>query len=137
MSQPGRLVGIDYLRAFFSVCVVAVHLGYVYPSSIFRASEYQTHVFGWSDFVNFYILCLAVPVFVLISAYLYALKPTNTRGLLRRLGRIGRLLVFWATVYLIFFFTGYGAIKQFPPDAKERAVFLLTGGNTVYYFFVA
>src|SRR5262249_55318729 len=94
MSAPGasRIVGIDYLRAVFSVCVVAVHLGYISPSAIFDQEAYPSHTFTWSDFVNFYVLCLAVPVFVLISTYLYALKPTDSAALRRRLVRIVRLL---------------------------------------------
>ncbi|HJZ94563.1 MAG TPA: acyltransferase [Gemmataceae bacterium] len=132
-----KIVGIDYLRAIFSVAVVAVHLGYVFPSAIFDEQAYTTHAFGWSDFVNFYVLCLAVPVFILISTYLYSLKPTDTGALLRRLGRIVRLLVFWSLAYQIFFFTGYGFLKQTPRDPEGLAVFLLTAGNTVYYFFIA
>jgi len=136
-AGASRIVGIDYLRAFFSVCVVAVHLEYICPSSIFRREAYETHTFTWSDFVNFYVLCLAVPVFVLISTYLYALKPTNTAGLCRRLGRIVRLLVFWSVLFQIFFFTGYGFVKQIPRDLHGLVLYLMTGGDTVYYFFVA
>ena len=139
MAAPGasRIVGIDYLRAFFSVCVVAVHLGYINPSRIFDQDAYASHTFTWSDFVNFYLLCLAVPVFILISTYLYALKPTDTAGLLRRLGRIVRLLVFWSALFQIFFFTGYGFLKQVPRDLHGLALYVMTGGDTVYYFFVS
>ena len=69
-----RIVGIDYLRAVFSVCVVLVHLGYVSPSAIFSEQEYAHHAFTWSDAVNFYVLCLAVPVFLLVSNFLLAQK---------------------------------------------------------------
>jgi surface polysaccharide O-acyltransferase-like enzyme len=139
MAAPGgsRIVGIDYLRAFFSVCVVAVHLGYICPSSIFSREAYERHTFTWSDFINFYVLCLAVPVFVLISTYLYALKPTDSAGLWRRLGRILRLLVFWSLLFQIFFFTGYGFVKQIPRDLQGLALYVMTGGETVYYFFVS
>lgn len=136
--NPGRLVSIDYLRAFFSVCVVAGHLGYVFPSSIFRwrRDEYLQHTFGWSDFINFYVICLSVPVFIIISTTLYARKPTDMSGLMTRLGRILRLLLFWSIAYHIFFHTGYGALKRFPGDAQERVIFLITAAETVYYFFL-
>lgn len=139
MAAPAasRVVGIDYLRALFSVCVVAVHLGYIRPSRIFDQDAYASHTFTWSDFVNFYVLCLAVPVFILISTYLFALKPTDTAGLLRRLGRILRLLVFWSVLFQIFFFTGYGFLKQIPSDPHGLALYLMSGGDTVYYFFVS
>ena len=136
-SAGRRVAGIDYLRAFFCVCVVVVHLGYVSPSDIFDEDRFANHAFDWSDFVNFYVLCLAVPVFVLISTYLYALKPTDGAGLARRLGRIVRLLVFWSVLYQIFFYTGYGFPKLIPHDAHGLVLYLITGGNTVYYFFVA
>jgi len=136
-SARRRFAGIDYLRAVFSVCVVVVHLGYVSPSAIFDEERYADHTFTWSDFVNFYLLCLAVPVFVLISTYLYALKPTDSAGLGRRLGRIVRLLVFWSVLYQIFFYTGYGFPKLIPHDAHGLTLYLITGGNTVYYFFIS
>ena len=135
--QPGRVVGIDYLRAFFSVCVVGVHLGYVFPSLIFRPRRYEEHTFTASDFVNFYVLCLAVPVFVLISTYLYARKPTDPAGLWRRLGRMVRLLVFWSVLFQIYRYTGFGAIKGIPREPDRLAVYLMSGGSTVYYFFEA
>ncbi|MBO0698627.1 MAG: acyltransferase family protein [Zavarzinella sp.] len=136
-ASDRRIVGIDYLRAIFSVCVVAVHLDYIFPSAIFDPDRYAEHTFTWSDFVNFYILCLAVPVFVVVSTYLYGLKPADGRGLRRRLGRILRLLFFWSLAFQIFFFTGYGFPKHIPRDPGGLGLYLLTGGNTVYYFFVS
>jgi surface polysaccharide O-acyltransferase-like enzyme len=134
-SDAGRVVGIDYLRAFLSVCVVQVHLGYIFPSAIFRKEQYQDHTFAASDLVNFYVLCLAVPVFVLISTYLYARKPTDAAGLGRRLGRIVRLLLFWSLLYQVYRYTGFGAIKNIPRDPDELALYLMSGGSTFYYFF--
>lgn len=136
-KTDGRVAGIDYLRAVFSVCVVAVHLGYISPSTIFDPAAYTTHVFGWSDFVNFYVLCLAVPIFVLISTYLYALKAPIAGGLWRRLGRIAKLLVFWSVAFQVFFRTGYGFLKIIPHEPSDLALYILSGGNTVYYFFVS
>jgi hypothetical protein len=132
----GRIAGLDYLRAVFSVCVVAVHLGYIYPSAIFDPEQYQTHQFQASDFVNFYVLCLAVPVFVLVSTFLYARKPTDGAGLRRRLGRILRLLAFWSVLFQVFRFAGMGAVKGLPDNALDWALYLMSGGNTYYYFFV-
>jgi surface polysaccharide O-acyltransferase-like enzyme len=136
-KTDGRVSGIDYLRAVFSVCVVAVHLGYISPSTIFDTTAYITHTFSWSDFVNFYVLCLAVPVFVLISTYLYSLKTPTAGGLWRRLGRITKLLVFWSVAYQIFFYTGYGFPKLIPREPARLVLYILSGGGTVYYFFVS
>jgi surface polysaccharide O-acyltransferase-like enzyme len=136
-KTDGRVSGIDWLRAVFSVCVVAVHLGYICPSTIFDPDAYTTHTFTWSDAVNFYVLCLAVPVFVLISTYLYALKTPAAGDLWRRLGRIARLLVFWSVAFQIFFNTGYGFLKLIPREPSDLALYILSGGGTVYYFFVS
>jgi surface polysaccharide O-acyltransferase-like enzyme len=133
---PGRVVGIDYLRAFFSVCVVAVHLNYLFPSLIFDKRRYTEHTFGASDLVNFYVLCLAVPVFVLISTYLYATRPTDTAGLGRRLWRIVRLLLFWSVLFQVYWQGGFAAVKNVPVrEPGELALYLMSGGNTYYYFF--
>lgn len=145
MGAPtsGRVVGIDYLRAFFSVCVVAVHLNYLFPSLIFDRRRYTEHTFGPSDLVNFYVLCLAVPVFVLISTYLYATRPTDTAGLGRRLWRIVRLLVFWSVLFQVYMQGGMAAVKNVPnpirePDElNELGLYLMSGGGTYYYFFEA
>ena len=134
---PGRVVGIDYLRAFFSVCVVAVHLNYLFPSLIFDKRRYTEHAFGPSDLVNFYVLCLAVPVFVLISTYLYASKPTDTAGLGRRLWRIVRLLLFWSVLFQVYYQGGIAAVKNIPRERDELALYLMSGGGTYYYFFEA
>jgi surface polysaccharide O-acyltransferase-like enzyme len=137
---PARLVGIDYLRAFFSVGVVAVHLNYLFPSLIFDKRRFTEHTFGTSDLVNFYVLCVAVPVFVLISTYLYARKPTDTAGLGRRLWRIVRLLVFWSVLFQVYYQGGFAAVKNVPHPVREPhefGLYLMSGGNTYYYFFEA
>jgi surface polysaccharide O-acyltransferase-like enzyme len=135
-ATAGRVVGIDYLRAAFSVAVVGVHLGYVYPSAIFDKDHWSEHTFGWSDLANFYVLCLAVPVFILISTFLYARKPTDTAGLGRRLWRIIRLLIFWSVLFQMSRFGAFGAVKHIPRDPRGFALYLLTGGDSYYYFFV-
>jgi peptidoglycan/LPS O-acetylase OafA/YrhL len=66
-----RYIGIDYLRAFFSVCVVLAHLGYISPSLIFNRELYLAHIFTVSDFINFYVILLSVPVFFIISNYFF------------------------------------------------------------------
>jgi surface polysaccharide O-acyltransferase-like enzyme len=135
-ATAGRVVGIDYLRAAFSVAVVGVHLGYVCPSAIFQPDHYTEHTFGWSDLVNFYVLCLAVPAFILISTFLYARKPADTAGLGRRLWRIIRLLLFWSALFQMSRFGAFGAVKHVPRDPQGFALYLLTGGDSYYYFFV-
>ncbi|HEX3148955.1 MAG TPA: acyltransferase [Gemmataceae bacterium] len=136
-TGQGRVIGIDYLRAFFSVCVVAVHLNYLFPSLIFSPEHFSEHTFSTSDFINFYVLCLAVPVFILIATYLYARKPTDFNGLLKRIGRLTRLLVFWSILFQVYYLTGLGAVKSLPNNFRDLGLYVMTGGNTVYYFFLS
>ena len=88
--QRKRYVGIDYLKAFFSVCVVLIHLGgYISRSSIFNQKTYFKHIFTVSDLVNFYLLLLAVPAYFIIANYLFFQKPPNKSALFLYLKPVG------------------------------------------------
>jgi surface polysaccharide O-acyltransferase-like enzyme len=132
-----RLIGIDYIRAFFSVCVVLVHLGYISPSLIFNKELYPDHKFTTSDFVNFYILLLAVPVFFIASNYLFFIKTRTNYSLLRYLRRIGKIAAFWIILYQIFMHKGWDIVSWIPESPYESLVFVMSGGYTKYYFFIS
>lgn len=132
-----RHIGIDYLRAFFSVCVVLVHLGYVSRSTIFNKEAYFEHTFTVSDLINFYLLLLAVPVFFLISNYLFFLKPQDKSVLLTYLKRIGKIAVFWIVLYTVVKYKGWELIGLFPKSFAGMLTFILSGGHTIYYFFIS
>ena len=135
--RTGRYIGIDYLRAFFSVCVVLVHLGYISKSAIFNKDEYVRHTLIVSDFINFYLLLLAVPIFLIVSNYLFYQKQEEKFILIRYLERIGKLAVFWVFVHQIFRYQGWGFIQWLPNTLKENLFFVMSGGHTIYYFFVS
>ena len=101
-NRSDRLSGVDLIKALFSVAVVVVHLGYVWPSKIFSLKEYCDHSFGPSDAVNFYLLLLAVPLFFLMSNYLYIRKVRDGRYLQKYLLRIVRLACFWIVIHTAF-----------------------------------
>ncbi len=130
-----RIVGLDYLRAFFSVCVVVVHLGYVDPSSIFDRKLYVKHLFTLSDFVNFYILLLAVPVFFIMSHFLYIRKSKNKKRLIPYTKRICSIGIFWAISFAAFEFKGWEILKWLPKSLSDIPIFIMSGGYTIYYFF--
>lgn len=125
--------GFDYLRAFFSLCVVLVHLGYVAPSSIFDPSQWQSHVFVLSDAINFYILLAAVPVFYLVAAYLVAMN--KTAGVWPRVWRALRLLVFWGLLLNLYQLGGRAFVASIPRDPLHLLLYVTSGFNTIYYFF--
>jgi len=132
-----RYPGIDYLRALFSVCVVTVHLGYVSPSWIFSKELYQDHVPTFSDFVNFYVLLLAVPVFFLISNYLFIAKARDTSVLKASLTRIASIAIFWIAVHTIIGYSRVEFLNVVPHTMRNVMTYILSGGHTVFYFFIS
>ena len=69
LTSPGWH-GIDYLRAFMSLAVIAWHMRLFGISPLFDVNGYATHRIQFSDLINFNLLLLAVPVFFLISIFL-------------------------------------------------------------------
>ena len=128
-----RISGIDYARAFFSVCIVGIHAGYFSPSSIFSPDLYPIHEFGFSDFVNFYIFLLAVPAYLIISNYLFAMKPYNWTDLSKRLIRYIKLVIFWSITYNLI----ANHTILVPHSSIDAFLLLLSGNHTLYYFFVS
>ena len=128
-----RIVGIDYARAFFSVCVVGIHIGYFLPSYIFDPEIYFINEFSFSDFVNFYILSLAVPAFLIISNYLFSCKPYDWRELSKTLVRCVKLVFFWSLIYIII----ENIPMMYPPNVMTAVMMILSAYGTIYYFFIS
>lgn len=131
-----RLEGIDYLRAVMSIFVVIWHMGGGGRSRIFSIDTYLEHAFTLSDLVNFHLLLLAVPVFILIANFLYACQPVNRHTLRKRLQRILVLLTFWPLVFILSRQGIDGLMRLVPDNASALIVVILGAGNTIYYFFV-
>lgn len=132
-----RIIGIDYLRAIFSACVVLIHIRYPSPSTIFNTEQYVNHTFTFSDFINFYLLLLAVPVFFITSNYLVSRKPAEWTPWPSYLKRLLKLAIFWPVLYAIFRYAGWRITEWFPRNLTEIFVFILSAGHTVYYFFIS
>lgn len=137
IKSQHRYVGIDYLRAFFSLCVILVHLGYIYPSNIFDKTLYLKHVFTVSDFLNFYVLLLAVPIFYIISNFLFYHKEKNIHNLYEYCKRIGKIVFFWIAAFNIFAYAGWNILGIFPKDLWNIFIFIINGAGTLYYFFIS
>lgn len=120
-----------------SICIVVWHMNGAGRSLIFSPERYLEHVFNISDFANFHILLLAVPVFMLMSNFLYALGGASPERLRRHLYRISVLATFWP-IALIIYKNGYtGLISLSPDSASSLIVTILRAGHTIYYFFVS
>jgi len=116
--------GFDYLRCFACVAVVAIHCAVL--------ESWDT---GLSRVIGRNVLMLAVPVFLLMSLYLF-----NEQGypLKQRLTRYVWLYLFWVGLYT-FAFGGWatlgGAVSHH--NVGGFLGYILTGGHSLYYFLVA
>ena len=117
-----KIVGFDYLRAVMSVFVVIWHMGGD----------------GVSLFFKYHVLLLSVPTFMLVSNFLFARKNPKLIDLSKSVKRILILLSFWPITFILYSKTGVlGPIDLIPHSLPAALVFLLRGGNTIYYFFVS
>ncbi len=135
--KPTHIAGFDYLRAVMSIFVVAWHMQVLGVSLMFSEDRYLEHTFSLTDLVYFHILLLAVPTFILMSTFLYALRGADAGRLRKQSKRILILLTFWP-VALILYNNGYAGVAHLLPDSPSMlAVTLLRAGNTIYWFFVS
>ena len=81
-----------------SVFVVIWHMGGGGYSLIFSRLDCAKHTFVFSDFLNFHILLLAVPVYIFISIYLFSIGRPSFAILRKRVTRLGLLLTFWPLI---------------------------------------
>lgn len=125
-----RYVSIDYLRAFFSVCVVIYH---TYDSN---SLDYSRHTFTVSHFILYYILSAAVPSFFLIASFLYMSKHRTMGYMLHRVYALSLLAVFWTIIWRIYIYGFHGFLVTLPTSADKLVTFILTAGWTQNYYLV-
>ncbi len=133
-----RIEGFDYLRVIMFIFVVVWHMKGFGESLIFNKNNYADHIFTISDLLNFHILLLAVPVFIFISVYLYSQNSTDVNTLKKRLKRLFLLTSFW----ILFANIIQNGIKEglyslIPYSFNSLVSIVLTGGHTIYYFFIS
>jgi hypothetical protein len=128
--------GFDWVRALMSVAVVTWHLKTFGTSALFTES-FAAHRFGVRDFINFHILLVAVPAFMLISCYLHVRKEPSLHDLRRQVFRLALLAVFW-TVALNLWRGGYLELRTLVPHSFfEALTLILSAAGEYYYFFVS
>lgn len=136
-AQLGYLPGIDWLRSIFSVAIVTWHLGSAGMSLLGDQARYQEHVFTLSDLINFHFLLLGVPIFFLVSCYLYAMKDRTARDLRKRIIRLGFLTLVWGIAFRVWFLGSEAFRPSIPESFPAFFWFVLSGGQTLYYFLVS
>lgn len=126
-EEKNYYYGFDYLRAFFSVVIVAWHAGAFSIFAKYPAISYLT---------TNYLGLLAVPIFLQISLYLYVLKARgdNKSYFKKRLKTLSFLYLFW--LFLNVMLTFDGGISSVFKDTKEFLNFII-GNHTVIYFLLS
>ena len=134
LTSP-RWHGIDYLRAFMSLAVIAWHMRLFGTSSLFDLNGYSTHRIQFSDIINFNLLLLAVPVFFLISIFLQIEKCLKrSPDFWGRIERLTYMYFFWIGIFLIICKIE-GKFSLLWPDTGLKAVlFVISGGKSLFYF---
>jgi len=128
--------GFDCLRAVMSLAVVAWHLHLFGVSTLFDERGFFHHTISLSDVINFHLLLLAVPVFFLISLFLffdrYKIRGHYFRD---RIKKILCLYGFWLGLFFLFYACRYGFSSLLPADGKNLLIKIVSGWSTLYYFF--
>jgi peptidoglycan/LPS O-acetylase OafA/YrhL len=125
---------IDYIRAFASLIVVAAHYGAIpYPESV---GTYAL-VFG-------YLCRMVVPLFMVVSSFLFARCDRTGEYAWAKIKRMLLLALLWS----FFFYLSNGGIPAYIGKLSEvakaggkspllLAYYLASGLQTVFYFFIA
>ncbi len=134
-NKSQRYHGFDYLRALMTLAIVAWHIKLFGISDIAKINLYKNHSFIFSDLINYHFLLLGVPVFFLISLFLFSYRILNETGYLtKRLERLSYLYIFWTGFWLIVFKAVYGYSFIRLDSAKKIVLLIITGGHSLYYF---
>ncbi len=130
--------GFDYLRAVMALAVTAWHWQIFGVSNVFDASAFEPHTLTVSDIINFQILLLAVPVFCLMSLFLFFRHyGTDQRVFKTRLKRLLYLYGFWVGLALLIYGSLHGVAALVPRSLADGVIKLVSGWFTLYYFFFA
>ena len=129
-----RVNGITYLKAFLPFMVIAWHARFLGTSGIMRVQD--VYIPSVVDVIYLNIINLAVPLFFLISFYLYLMKRKTVEDkgkyLFKRIVYLLELFVIWRAIYIVF---GIGNLW-----IPERGIVMnlyhlfFGGGDTLLYY---
>jgi peptidoglycan/LPS O-acetylase OafA/YrhL len=128
--------GFDWVRAVMSVAIVIWHMR-TFGKSVLFTEEFLKFRINITDVLNFHIMTVAVPVFLLISCYFIARNQTDWPRLRHRVWRLTLLVVFW-TVMLSIWKGAYAELrKMIPSSFGDLLVTVFSANGEYYYFFVS
>lgn len=116
------IIGFDYLRVFFIICVIYMHLHKSPPNENNGLLHY---------FFYYGLCCSATPGFLLISLYIQGIKNNTNQSPYFGLANYTYLYLFWVGCWCL--------LTKSYPEPSIRGVFLhlLQGGGWSFYFFAA
>ncbi len=125
-SMADREYGFDWLRAILPFFVIAIHTQAISSfGNLFSSNENVPNIF---DVIQFNLLFLAVPAFLLMSLVLFFKKDQSVRDDLLRIYKLFFLYLFWVGLWLL-------DTKKMPNwDAQGVLIFIIRGGNSIFYY---
>jgi len=131
-----RFESFDYLRAIFSVAIVADHVALFDLVTILGITTF-------SDILYANVSCIAVPVFFQISLFLFYIKSESLGFQYfaqKRFPKLISLYLFWVTSKVVFDLLLSGeseALTVGTSSFRKFIEFAVSGGNSPFYFFFA
>jgi Acyltransferase family len=134
-----RFEGFDFLRAIFSISIIAYKTKLFYLPTLLVSNRF-THFL--SDYLLSGIVgAIAVPVFLQISLFIFDIKSSKVGSryfLKNRLPRLISLYLFWVsliTAYDIIFIDKNLVAEENFSSLKKMILFVVSGHSTPYFFF--
>jgi hypothetical protein len=130
-----KLAGFDFLRAVFSIAIVADHTGLFALATVGGSSTVTNLLYANFSYI-------AVPVFFQISLFLFCIKSTRSSLLplfKHRIAKLVYLYLAWVIPFILLktlFVEGSAEIAKLTSlNARGWLEFIISGGNSPFYFF--
>jgi surface polysaccharide O-acyltransferase-like enzyme len=129
-----KFQGFDFLRAIFSIVVVALH------SNLFNLLSSRPGLSSISDILILNVGYVAVPVFIQISLFLFFINRKKFGFQYfsqKRCPKLISLYLFWTIAKSLFdsLFGNFEAARLGVSSFEKFIGFIISGGYTIFYFF--
>ena len=134
ISRQHEIAGFTWLKCILPVFVILIHYREIWTLALAMPAE--SYRPSWQDVLFMNVAALAVPLFFLISLYLYVNKrQLNYMGggyLLKRIGILYGIFICWRVIYAFF---GIGTLYNGKRGLVRNIYhWIFGGGDTALYF---
>jgi len=133
METHSKSIGIIWLRALLPLMVVLWHMR-VIPKFMPIQTIFISDI-DLGTLINFNFLLIAVPLFILVSLFLFIQKNRDILYLKDRIKKLLILYLFW-TIFFSIFTYGIDGIPRFINSIPYLILSIIRANNTIYYFFL-